>query len=31
MESGEARQQVDLAVVAERCRAFAYGEERRRS
>jgi malate dehydrogenase (oxaloacetate-decarboxylating) len=31
METGEARQQVDLAVVAERCRAFAYGEERRRS
>jgi malate dehydrogenase (oxaloacetate-decarboxylating) len=31
METGEARQQVDLAVVAERCRAFAYGEERRQS
>jgi malate dehydrogenase (oxaloacetate-decarboxylating) len=31
METGEARQQVDLAVVAERCHAFAYGEERRQS
>ncbi len=25
MESGEARQEVDLATVAARCRAFAYG------
>jgi len=29
METGEARQQVDLDVVAERCRAFAYAGERR--
>jgi len=30
METGEARQQVDLAVVAQRCRAFAYEGERRK-
>ena len=29
METGEARQPVDLDVVAERCRAFAYAGERR--
>ena len=29
METGEARQTVDLAVVAERCRAFAYPAGRR--
>jgi malate dehydrogenase (oxaloacetate-decarboxylating) len=29
METGEARQSVDLAVVAERCRAFSYPSERR--
>ncbi len=29
METGEARQQVDLDVVAARCRAFAYEGERR--
>ncbi len=31
METGEARQQVDLAVVAARCKAFPYEGERRRS
>jgi malate dehydrogenase (oxaloacetate-decarboxylating) len=29
MQTGEARQTVDLAVVAERCRAFAYPANRR--
>ena len=31
METGEARQQVELATVAERCQAFAYLGERRKA